>query len=227
MNDLAILEQTGELSVGKYADEKVFDTVAKQSAFLARVQLYGSNSNLVKRGKFPIGHYGLVRSKDNVVDLTNEFNCLVLAWRPKALKIDGDDTKAWYNPQSAAFKDVVEASKVNGNGNMYGPEFLIYLPGQREFVTFFFGNPTFRRSAPLLKGLMNKAATVGCELIEKKKFSWHGPTITQCTAPLALPTEDAEKAEFVTKLKDERDKFNNPPEEEVEVVATDDNQRAR
>lgn len=219
--DLALLNDVGgALAPSKYADDQTFDVVAKQSVFLPRIQLYGSNSMLVKRGKFAIGHYGLVQSKDNVVDLTSEFNCLVLAWRPKALRIDGDDTKAWYNPESGNFKSVVEeANKGGQTGNMFGPEFLVYVPDLSEFATFFFGNPTFRRASPQMKALLQKAATIASELIEKKKFSWHGPVITQCTAPLVLPAKDSpESAAFLAKLREESTRFGSPPEEEAELA---------
>ncbi len=225
MSELALLNDVGSLTAGKYADDKIFDTVAKRSVFLPRIQLYGSNSNVVKRGKFPIGHYGLVRSKDNIHDLGSEFDCIPLAWRPKALRIDGDDTKAWYNPESVAFKDVVEESKVANSGNMFGPEFLVYIPGG-DFATFFFGNPTFRRSAPLLKALLQKAATVGSELIERKKYTWHGPTVSQCSSPLNLPEPGSEESlALVARMRDEAQRFNTPPEEEAEPIETDERAR--
>lgn len=222
MNDLIPTEIVDQPS--KYGTDESFNAVAKQNAFFSRVQLYGSNSKLVKQNKIQAGHYGLVQDKDNVFDLTTEFNCFVLGWRPKALRIDGENTKAYYNPKTDVFKAIEADSGTPDSGCMYGPEFMIYIPDRNEFSTFFFGNPTFRRAAPKLRALMKKAATIGSNLIEKGKYMWHGPIITECTAPLNMP-EDREA--FVAQLTKNMESFNNPPESEVEAAEGSQTERPR
>ncbi len=70
---------------------------------------------------------------------------------------------------------------------------------------------TARREAPQLKGLMGKAATLKAQLIKAKKYAWHGPVVTPCSAPIdPLPQLDLAREEV--------QKFNNPPENETEAA---------
>ena len=74
----------GDLPVGKYDD--TFADVASSSAYLPYIQLYGGNSKLCKQGKIPIGHFGVVRNKE-VQPLGQSFDCIPLAYRPRAMDI--------------------------------------------------------------------------------------------------------------------------------------------
>lgn len=209
----------------KHATEESFKMVAKQGAFLPRLQLCGASSDVCKKMKIGMGRYAIVQGKDTIeVDLTEQFNCIVLAWRPKALRIDGADTKAFYNPGSETFKQVQEESNQKVMGSLYGPEFLVYVPDAPEnsrFANMFFGNPTMRRQAPFMRSLLGKAATCKVELIEKK-HTWHGPVILGCTSPLNIPASGTpERDALYLMFKENVDKFNKPPEEEVEAAPED------
>lgn len=48
MSDLVPYQQS------KYADDETFGAIATSVGFLPRLQLFGSNSDAVKRGTFPI-----------------------------------------------------------------------------------------------------------------------------------------------------------------------------
>ncbi len=210
----AVSNQLAGLAPGKYSDDKAFLSVAAGAGFLPRVQLFGANSGDVKRGKIGMGRYGLVRGKEQIEDLTVSCNCLVLSWRPKAMRIDGDDITVVYNPQSEAFGKICADSEEPDSGCMYGPEFLIFLPEAQPacYATIFFSSKTMRREAPNLKGLIGKAATLKSHLIETKKFSWHGPLVLPCSTP--LPVTDEQLGD----LRGMVEKFNNPPETEVEAA---------
>lgn len=206
MNKIANLPQ------GKYAVDEVFNTVAVSSGYLPYIQLYGGTSEAVKRQKIGIGRYGLVRSKDNIEDLTVAVDILVLSWRPRAMQT-GDEMLSIYNSTSPEFKKIMEKSEIKDSGCMFGPEFLIWLPSAKPtcFATFFMSSKTSRRESPNLRALMGKPATLKAQLIETKKYMWHGPVVVPCSTPFDIDFEIAERDEVMNK-------FNNPLETEVESV---------
>lgn len=199
----------GDMGVSKYADDTNFAAISS-GGFLPRLQLMGSSSNAVKESKIGQGCYALVKGKDQIEDLTKEVNVIVLAWRPKALEIGTENVLSVYNPKHADFTRIAEKSEEQDSGCMYGPEFLVWVPSAKTFATFFMSSKTSRREAPQLKGLLGKAATLKAQLIKAKKYAWHGPVVTPCSAPLDLPDMD--------KAREEAQKFNNPPENETEAA---------
>ena len=203
-------------------DDTDFQGVASGGKWLPRVQLFGSNSDAAKMGLIPIGTYGLVNGK-NLIPLGNEVDVLVVAWRPKAMEIgDGEVTSA-FNPKSALFKDLVAKSDEADSGCMFGPEFLVYLPGQKQFATFFMGNKSARREAPAVKSCIGKAATLKVTLASNKKYKWHTSVCVACSTPFDLPAID--------EIKEKANEFCNPPDAASEVpdvpVEGDDSDRAR
>lgn len=204
-----LINVTG-MGVSKYADDKAFDSMSS-GGFLPRLQLMGSSSNAVKESKINQGHYALIKGKDQIIDLTKETNVVVLAWRPKALEITTESVLSVYNPKSADFDRIAQKSEEPDSGCMYGPEFLVWVPSEKTFATYFMSSKTSRREAPQLKGQLGKAATLKAQLIRAKKYAWHGPVVTPCSAPIdPLPNMDA--------AQDEVNKFNNPPENETEAA---------
>jgi hypothetical protein len=212
-----------DLGNSKYGGDDNFALVAASSSFLPRLQLYGSNSEVVKEGKFPMGHYGLVRSKDLIEDLTGEVSVLVLGWRPKAMQIETEDITTLYNPESSNFKEICTKSEEPNSGCMYGPEYLVYIPKVKAFATFFMSSKTARREAPAVKALMGKMATLKAHLIKGKKFSWHGPQVLSC----AMSPDECDDENFIAEVKDQVEKFRNPPETEKEKAPTGDGAATR
>lgn len=210
------LIKQGELPVSKY-DDSAFDAVAKAGDWLPRIQLIGSNSDMAKEGKIQQGAYALITSKESFDDLTKEFHCLPLAWRPKAMMITGDGIVSVYNPADKTFADIQAKSDEKDSGCMFGPEYLVWVQSVKKFATFYFNSKTMRREAPNLKKLLGGAATVKSRLIKTQKFSWFGPVIVPCSTPFDVPSMDEIKAQV--------EKFNNPPESEVETAADDGRSR--
>lgn len=217
-NDLSVLGS--ELPANRYASEDVFGAITS-AAFLPRLQLMSSNSDIVKEGKLGIGRWALLRSNDNFIDLSPEVNVFVLAWRAKALEI-GDQVMSFYDPKSEDFKKVMVKSEQPNSGCLYGPEFLVYIPSENAFASLFMASKTARREAPNVKAILEtkeKKATLKVRLIKNTQYSWHGPVATICSQQLPLPDLDA--------ARDQITRFNNPPQTEAEEVAPETADRER
>lgn len=201
-----------DLPVSKY-DDKSFDALAKAATWLPRINLQGTGSNMVKEDKIKQGHFALIESKESFADLTNSFDCVVISWRPKAMRVDGDQVINVHNPQSPEFEKIVAEADQPDSGCLYGPEFLLWVKGASKFATFFMSSKTLRREAPNLKTLIGKAATVRSKLIKTQKYSWFGCTVTPCSTPFDIPP--------IAEIKEQAAKFANPGEKEVESAPTD------
>jgi len=196
----------------KYATSDALATVTKAGDFIPYIQLMGSNSELVKKGKFPMAHFALMKNKQPI-DLTSSFVALLMSWRPKAMWYK-PKVKSFFDTQSQAFKDTEEACKIPNSNKGYGPEFLIWLPDQDAIATFFMGNISGRMESPnFISCLENgtRVCKIVSHLIEKKNSdqSWHAPKMETYDLTINYPSMD--------RIKDILDKFNNPPAVEEEV----------
>lgn len=193
-------------TMAKYASNDQFDDFV--STYLPRLQLFDSNSGAVKEGKINIGNYGLAHN-NNVTDLGKECRIFVLSMRFKAMDLN-NGVKSWFNPALADFKRVKARSEGQNTGCLCGPEFLVYVPELGKFATFFMSSKTMRREAPNVRELLGKAALLRARMIDKKPYKWWGPVVVECTTPMSIPPAD--------RLADELDKFNNPPESQIETI---------
>jgi len=210
-NDLTVLQDL-PITVSKYATPQALATLTS-SSFLPRIQVMGGNNDIVKEGKFPIGHYALV-SGQNLDDLGDQFIGIVLAWRPKAMQFQ-PEVVAYYDPDNEGFKSVKNrADNEPQSGCGYGPEFLLWLPDKEKFASFFCSNITARQEAPNILTFMRKACLFQIILIKSKKYTWHGPRVNKCDMEVQLPATDI--------LTEAINTFNNPPSTEVEIVDTKD-----
>ena len=206
--------------VSQYADEKSFAMIVKSGDHLPRLQLYGANTNACKEGKIPIAHFGITPNKDTIIGIGDRFDCAVLSWRPRAIRINGDSIDNYYDPKHREFIKVQEESEVKDSGYMFGPEFLLYIPQTQQFVLYHLNNKTGRRVAPELLGKINKAASINSKLIKTDKYTWHGPEVKACSTPLSpLPTAEQVTAEL--------SKFNNPVASTTETLDPKDAAAAR
>lgn len=208
------------LKGGALAKEDQFDETMKSSSFLPRLQLFGGTSDAVKEEKVRQGVFGVVESKDNINDLGKEVNCLPLAWRFKAMMIADGEVISSYDSTSPQFEKIKLDSDTQDSGCMWGAEFLLWLP-DIGFVTYFLSSKSSRREAKPLRGLIGQAATLKVELVATKKFKWHAPKVTACSAPFStLPDMD--------KMKKELERFHNPetgPKTESAPETTDSRER--
>ena len=202
-----------------------FQSIVSGGDYLPRLQLFGSKSDACAEGKIGIGHYGSV--KDSVItDLSPEVDIVIIGWRPKALQIDGENLVIAFHPNivdgkitDPLFKKIVDKAGIRNSGCMYGPEFLVWIPSITTFATYHMNNPTNRREARNMEPLLGKAATLKCRLIDQGKYKWHGPVILPCSAPIEMPSDDEIREQF--------NKFKDPPQNDVELAENTGGERAR
>ena len=224
-NELVPSEVLGTLS----KVSKDTEALTKTGEFLPQVRVYGASSDLVKEGKFPMGHLGLYIAKDNVTDLGEAFDCIVIDWRPRVSVVSGDSPISFYGKfnnetgewdcSSSEFQELKDAAMEKRDGHMAGLEYLLYIPVIERFALFYLGNPTLRRESANMSALVRKAATVKIKLIKTAKYTWHGVQVFECTTPLEVPPVEAMTAEV--------ENFKNPKQSEVELAKEDGEARAR
>ena len=210
-----------ELTGGSLTNHSFNDVAASLAkGYLSRLQLFGSKSDACAEGKIGIGRWGIVRD-DDITDLGEELDAVIISWRPKALQIAKEGIIANHDPSSDTYKNIKELSNVKDSGCMHGPEFLLWIPGQDQFVTYHMSSKTARRESQKMEPLIGKAATFRCKLIDppNSRHKWHGPVVVGCSTPLTVPPiEDIEEQVKV---------FQNPPKQEVELAEDDDSGRER
>lgn len=205
------------------------DALTRTSDYLPQLLVYGASSDIVKEGKFPMGHFGLYFSQDNIVDLGEVIDCLVIDWRPRAsILASGGQPLSWYGrlnsetnqwEYSDTFLNVKDRSMAKEKGFAAGLEYLFWIPSAEKFALFLMGNPTLRRESSNVKALTGGAVTLKVKFIKGSKYSWHGASAFKCTTPFDLPSEDA--------IKDEVLKFREPKDSEMELTDDSDSSRAR
>lgn len=194
-----------------------FSKTASANAFLSRLQLMTSNSAKCKAGEFQVNNFTLTDSTI-FLDLGKEVDILVLAWRPFALDTSGDQMLSAYDVDSDIFKKIVDkADNTADSGCIHGPQFLVWVPGQKKFATLTFGSKSARKEAASVNQFMHKACTLKSKKIETKKFTWFTATGVACNTPFDMPELAA--------AKEQMEKFNNPPASEVEAATPTSRER--
>lgn len=198
-------------------DIAAFAKTVASGDYLPRLQLMSASSDKCKTGDFPINHYALIRDQ-NFIDLGMDIDVLVIAWRPKALEI-GEELISSFDPESTTFKSIQERSAQQNSGCMFGPEFLMWVPDQQAFATFFMGSKSARKEAPNVHGKLQNSGTLSSKLIETKRYKWQTPIMKGCSTPFDMPDQEA--------MQKEVDKFLSPKESDLEVAEDTDSDRAR
>ena len=205
MEDEQIVKYEGGAAVEKYSAED-FEAVIS-SSFLPRLQLMTAKSQQVAAGEFPVNNYALVENS-NLIDLGDTVDCINLAWRPKAIRLSGEQVIAVFDPKNPLFKTIQEEADGPGQGAMAGPEYLVYIPSVKKYATFLLGSKSARREAPKTQTFLKKAMTLKSNKVETKKFTWFTPIVTACSTPFDIPDQEEMQEQII--------KFNNPPETEIE-----------
>ena len=198
-------------------DADALAKVTTSGDYLPRLQLMTSNSDKCKQGDFPINHYAMIRDQ-TFTDLGTDVDVLVIAWRPKALEI-GEELISSYDPDCETFKSIESRSAQQNSGCMFGPEFLVYIPEQRAFATFFMGSKSARKEAPNVHAKLQKSGTLSSKLIETTKFKWQAPLMKGCSTPIDLPDK--------VDIDEQVQKFLNPKESDLEIADDSGSKRAR
>jgi hypothetical protein len=176
-------------TVNPYAE--MYDAVASQGGFLPRLQLFISQSEMVKSEKIQMNHYGLVTGKDQIDDLGREVDVLLIAWRPRALDAsDKSNIRASSDMEGDLFKEIQTKSLEVNSGCMYGPEFLVWIPIREKFATVLFGSKSARNEARNVQQYIEKPCTFKSRLIKTPAYSWQAMLVTACSTPFDIPTTD-------------------------------------
>ena len=166
-------------------------------SILPRVQLMAFTSGPVQDGLIQPGHYALI-GDGVIVDLGTSFECIPLDFRPKAMRTNDDGVLVSWDkgtPLWCSIADCADSpSQEVRSGNMYGLDFLIWLP-ENGFVSYYAGSKTSRRAASRLVGLTKERRPTHfeSELITKGKLKWYGPKHAPSEVPFAV-LPDLEKA---------------------------------
>ena len=188
-----------------------FDKVAATS-FLPRIQLMTSNSQACKDGVIPMNNFAIVRGSQNIQSLGATVDVLCLSWRPKALQIAGDEITTLYDPDNQVFKDIVAKAGTPNSGCMYGPEFLLWLPLQKCFVTFFMGSTSARNEAANVRQYIRQPMSLRSQRLKNSKYTWYSPAAGACTTPLGCFPDETEMLAQIAA-------FENPQVTQTEPVA--------
>jgi len=198
-------------------DVDAFKAAAKSGDYLSRLKLMTGAAGKCKDGSFPMNHYALIKDQ-HFQDLGESVDILVVTWRPKALEI-GEAIITVFDTESAEFKRIQAKSTEPDSGCMYGPEYLVWISGVKEWATLFMGSKSSRRESPQLQARLEKAATLTPHKIETPKYTWFSDKVMPCSSPIDMPDMEELKATV--------EKFNNPPVSEIEKVETTGEERAR
>lgn len=231
---MSIIPAGFQMPVSKF-DDAAYEAVSA-TKYLPRVQLMGNNSGLVTSGDARPGEYALIRSKTDFNNLTKQWDGLVIAFRPKAMRIDKEGIVNIYDHASKEFKAIAADAEMSGafeRGTSFGPEFLVWVPRFKTLATFFCNSKTSRKSASALKVILAEfndpakrkvpAVTFKSSIKEGQggKFKWPGPDFYECSSPVTpMPEWESEK------FNEAVNQFLNPPSTEKEAV-TEEEKAAR
>jgi hypothetical protein len=200
-------------------DSGDIEALTRTSEFLPQLRIYGSEATVVKEQKFPMGHFGLYFSAEKILDLGEQFDSLVVDWRPRASIVSGDTPVTFFGKfdeeankweYSKEFTHVKDRAMAKEKGYLVGLEYLLWVPTVEKFGLFLMGNPTLRRESANVKALVKKAATFKIKLIKTSQYTWHGCNVFSATTPFDVPsTQD---------LLDEVEKFRQPKDSAVEFA---------
>lgn len=177
--------------------------------YLPRIQLMTDKSDAVSSGKFPKNHWALIPDAKTMDDLGENLDIIPIAFRAKALRV-GETVETSYDVNSVEFKDIVAEADSNpgGGGCMYGPSVLIWLPEVQKFAELFLISKSARRQGTAIRERLGRGVTLKPAYIKTAKYSWWAFDAVACDSitPDQLPTAE--------QVKEESDKFCNPPVQE-------------
>lgn len=204
--------------IQEYNDDQ-FALTSRSGDYLPRLQFMSARSPKCSSGDFPINHYALVNDQQ-FDDLGTELDVVVVAWRPKALHV-GETVITLFNPEKPQFQEIQEKSGLKDNmEDMFGPEFLIWIPHISKFATLFMCSASMRRESPKIKAFLKGQATLSSQYIKTAKFEWHTIKVLPCsTPPQSMPDTEELRKEYL--------KFITAKDTEVEVVNEGSNSEER
>lgn len=216
--EVAKLQEDDLLALQKMSqDNAQFNEIVTASMYLPYLQLCSSSSAAVKEMKVPAGVWAIVQSKSHQV-LTNEIRAYIVAMRLKASDFKTTPPTSYFDVEDPKFKEIhkIAIGTVKMTGKLSGPEFLLYLPIEKQFVTYHMANPTARRESPKARLLIGQLITLKIVLCKNKEYTWQGPQVSKCEIPGIPPLPPASEVLPIVK------RFMNPPKIVVEVASDEE-----
>lgn len=200
-------------------DTSLLAQMTNARTFLPSLKLYTSATDEAKEGKIPVLSYGITKKKgDPIVDLGKEPVVIPITYHFKALRKAPDGTYLMFHDHTSdAFKEVQKLSEVKDSGCMWGPEVLLFVPGQSEFkyVSWFLMAMTTRPAAAEAMSFAGRPVRLGSEKREnKKKQVWFVPSIKPASESVEAPDPGEMEAAAVS--------FNNVRDSQVVIAPTDE-----
>lgn len=172
-------------------DDKDFASLAKNLGFLPSFKLFNAQAKACQQRKITAGNFGLVKSKDDIVDLGPQTDVIPITHRLKAVEKAGDQYLSYYQRSSEGFERAkAKADADKNSGCMAGVEFLLWIPDHMTFALFYAFNTSNLAVADAIKALYLKATTFKSKFVETKKFSWFAPEVLICSTELITPEQD-------------------------------------
>lgn len=203
------LPSIAALQAAAYAPENMAGVFGSRAGFLPRLQFMTSNTEQIKDGSYEgLNTYALCKQKV-YTNLGKTILYMPIAWRAKAMFLKSDPPLAYHKQTSPEFIAIRDAANANSNsGNIYGPEFLVWVDGQ-GYATFYFASKTARNEAPNLAAFLPgpdgvlKTVVGGGALIESKDYKWWGTTTALSSQKIPGPPLDTYEMvvrEFLTPI---------------------------
>ena len=192
--------------------------------FLPYIKIYSGNSGEVASGKMKVGCFGICKGKEDPIDIGKSILAIPIAWRPTAMNSNQSPPLVYHNKASESFQTIMKRAMADSNsGNMYGPEFLLWLDGH-GFVTFFHGSKTARNAATAFHALLPtdgslKVGIMTSEMIKNDQYTWFGPKIELSSQTMQTMPSEEETMEAVSnflKAPDSQPMVDIPPDAKVE-----------
>lgn len=191
---IAVLDELRS-NVPAVPDETFNQLVGSQNTYSSRLQLFSFNSGAVKEEKIKAGRFAIVNGQE-LTEIGDEVVLMPVAIRAKAMDLSGDRPVIAYDLAGSLFKDIQLRSKEKDSNCMCGVEFLVYLPNQDAFTTFYLANATLLREASNMKANIGLAVKVKSKLIKKDKLSWHGIQIASFPTEITVPERSRFESEI-------------------------------
>lgn len=213
----SLLAVAGEAAAMQKFDEKDFGLVASVGDWLPYLMIGTANSDPVNSGKLPLAHFAVISNKE-LTDFGKTVHCWALGWRPKAMDFTGDMPLSFFDPKSEIFNKIKTESFVANSSKMYGPEYLMYIPGY-GFCTLFMGSKTARNEAKNIQaalpnpkeGKNAQPITLTGKFIDNGTYKWWA--IVAAVSKQEIETPDPEE------FKEQITKFLNPKDSAIPVAA--------
>jgi hypothetical protein len=242
--DLIPADVFGEVSTQVASDDDFNDM--SSSDFLRRIELK-SKGALIDTGKVGPGHYAVIKSSEDAVDLGNSIDILPLARRPKAIDMsDSEQIVVTYDRQSDLFKDIEKRSAQPNSSCQFGASFLVVERSTGKLYELFLGSKSNRREVATVSDFLPLTAadikrrelegqephgplplTLKSKRVEnkKQKWSWFVMVPKPCSNPFT-----AKQVPNPDEIRIELERFLNPDDgnkPDVEPKDTSKPKRAR